>query len=87
MRLCDFVPLQKPDVSAVGKETREFGTRVSGFVHGKVGPFECGTCLHFDGDACNHPTVMADPEVKKNDHGDAIVDADDRCKFWWPKKK
>ena len=65
-------------------DINEYGTDISGFVCGHEGPFNCGHCSHYSDDACNHPMVMADPKVKKNDHGDAIVDGDDCCKYWWP---
>jgi hypothetical protein len=58
------------------------GTRASGFVEGKLGPFKCGNCLHFADDSCNHPLLMADKEVEKNDHGDAVVDAKDCCNYF-----
>lgn len=76
------------NIQSVGKETREFGTKVSGFIKGsEVGQARCDRCLHYSDDACNHPTVMADPQVSKNDHGDAVVEDGDCCKFWWPKEK
>jgi hypothetical protein len=62
------------------------GTRVSGFVKGESGPFKCGNCIHFSKDACNHPMLMADSQVEKNAHGDAIVDADDCCNYFRNKK-
>ena len=45
----------------------------------------CGDCLHESDDACNHPMVMADPKVEKNEHGDAIVHDGNCCKYWKPR--
>lgn len=75
-------------LQATGKEVRKFGTRISGFVKGKeVGQTRCDRCLHYADDSCNHPVVMADPEVAKNAHGDAIVADGDCCEWWWPIQK
>jgi hypothetical protein len=51
-------------------------TRLSGY--GTNGPYHCGMCKYFDGGYCNHPVVVADPQVEK-DGGRAVVDAKRGC--------
>ena len=79
--------LQLEDLRAAHADINEYGTKVSGFVCGHDGPFDCGHCHHYADEACNHPLVMSDSAVPKNAHGDAKVDADDCCRYWHPRKK
>ena len=86
MNLADTMQLTQ--IQAGGSHPPQiYGTKASGFVKASEGECKCHKCDYYADDACNHPVVMADPEVKKNDHGDAIVADADRCKFWWPMSK
>lgn len=85
MKLGEFVQLNEVKALAPKAPTGFSGTKVSGLVRTKDGT-HCRTCLHYADDSCNHPVVMADPKVEKNDHGDAIVDDNWCCGYWWPKE-
>lgn len=57
------------------------GTEKTGFVRGGQNkpPRECGNCIWVGDRFCNHPLVIADPDVPKNDFNLPIVDSDDCC--------
>jgi hypothetical protein len=53
------------------------GTQLSGYASPEYGPFECENCVHFEApDKCNHPKVIADPEVNGN------VQAEGCCNYF-----
>lgn len=65
------------------------GTKRTHYSAAKDGPFRCDCCEHYDEDTttsgeCNHPEVMADPQVPKDrdGHGDAEVDAAGCCEYF-----
>jgi hypothetical protein len=63
---------QQPQQSEPGD-----GTQQSGYVMPDLGPFECENCTHFEApNRCNHPEVVADPEVNGN------VEAEGCCNFF-----
>ena len=84
MRLTEFTQLNILRASHASID--KCGTKVSGLVKTKNGTC-CGDCIHEADDACNHPVVMADPEVEKNEHGDAIVKDEWCCEYWAPRSK
>jgi hypothetical protein len=64
------------------------GTRAAKYSPAGDGPFECEHCSHFaPKNSCNHPVLMADQEVPKNDHGDAVVEPGGCCAYFRKKEK
>lgn len=64
------------------------GTSLSGFVTEKDNkpPRECGNCKWMKAEACTHPLVMIDPEVKGVSGKPKPVDSDDCCDNFQNKK-
>lgn len=57
------------------------GTKKTGFVRAKFGPFLCGNCIHFKNlgqgsGICLHEDVRSDPEVPKVNGEVPVVVAD-----------
>lgn len=63
------------------------GTHAAKYSPAQDGPFECEHCAHYADESCNHPVLMADVEVEKNTHGDAMVDAGGCCMYFRMKEK
>lgn len=71
------------------------GTKQSGYADPRHGPFECGNCIHFhsgsgssmmDGfGSCDHPEVVADPEVERIGDGAAVQEMG-CCNYFQPRK-
>ena len=64
------------------------GTKATGFTKKEWGPFLCINCVHSDreGVRCDHPEVIADPEVEKVD-GKAVIEPADCCNEFRPRKE
>ncbi len=60
------------------------GTKLSGFVTAKENrpPRECGHCIHYSKDHCEHPVIMEDPEVKGEQGKPKPVGDRDCCNFF-----
>jgi len=55
------------------------GSTQAGYAGPENGPFECGNCVHFDGQSkCDNPQVVSDPEVNGQ------VEEDGCCNFFSP---
>lgn len=71
--------------------TKGVGTKKAGYAGPEFGPFRCGSCVWFQfGKSvglCNHPEVKQDPEIEKNDQGQAIVKQDGCCNKFRPTRK
>lgn len=68
------------------------GTKATGYALPEMGPFKCANCVHIDagGDCCDHPKVVADPDVPtKEEDGKkvAVVKAESCCNYFHPKDK
>jgi hypothetical protein len=64
------------------------GTHAAKYSPAKDGPFRCDGCTHYaEKDSCNHPVLMADEEMTKNEHGDAVVDDGGCCMYFRKKGK
>lgn len=58
------------------------GSAQSGYATPDDGPFECGNCVHFDGESkCDNPQVVADPEVSGQ------VEAEGCCNLFRPEQE
>lgn len=70
-------------------ENAPIGTKKAGYASPDDGPFMCGHCIHYkevDGKEgrCNHPKVVADPEMEKDDNDKAIVMEGGCCNMFNP---
>lgn len=55
------------------------GSAQAGYAGAENGPFECGNCIHFDGQGkCDNPQVISDPEVNGQ------VEAEGCCNLFSP---
>jgi hypothetical protein len=55
------------------------GSALAGYAGSEDGPFECGNCVHFDGQSkCDNPQVISDPEVNGQ------VEAEGCCNLFSP---
>lgn len=64
---------------------KPIGTKKSGYATPEMGPFLCVNCHHSPsgvGDRCDHPDVMEDPEVPKDDEGKGIVQPAGCCTYF-----
>ena len=61
------------------KPTGESGT---GFEHADGrGPFECGNCIHMDGEVCVHPIMVDLSKEPRDRHNYPIVGKHDCCTY------
>lgn len=68
--------------------TKGIGTKAVGYAGPENGPFRCGHCQWFKSPRnCGHPEVIADPEMRKDSNGNAIVAPDGCCNEFRPVKK
>ena len=69
-----------------GNDNAPIGSKATGYSGPELGPFLCLNCVHSnrEGIRCNHPDVVADPEVEKDD-GLAIIEPAACCNEFHPR--
>lgn len=67
-------------------QTDGIGTKKAGYADPHYGPFRCGGCVWLrPGTTCAHPEVNKDPQVPKNEDGNAKVETDGCCNYFRPR--
>lgn len=69
-----------------GNDNAPIGTKATGYSEPELGPFLCLNCVHSnrEGNRCNHPDVVADPEMKLDD-GAAVIEPAACCNEFHPR--
>lgn len=71
-----------------GNDNAPIGTKAVGYAKPELGPFLCLNCVHSnrEGNRCNHPDVVADPEMKI-ETGAAVIKPAACCNEFHPREK
>lgn len=66
-------------------EEKHIGTKATGYVEAKYGPFDCQRCYYFVDSisGCSHPEVMADKQMTKRHGTIPIVEPKGCCNEWF----
>lgn len=70
-----------------GNDNAPIGTKKTGYSKAELGPFLCINCVHSnrEGNRCNHPEVIADPETEKDDDNLVKIAPADCCNEFHPR--
>jgi len=74
------------EIDAAEDEYAWAGTKATGYALPELGPFLCIHCEHAQeyGTVCDHPKVMADPDVPKTEDGKAKIKPGACCNYYHP---